>query len=260
VAAAALYTINTDDGSVNEWGPSGQNIPVWETDPSGDEVPSDPSVDIVETKLASGIDTGEGISLNFLVRFSGSNALNTSNTGVAALLDCPQFGTSDPPNGVTTDLWDLGIVYVANGTGGLLNPESDGIYLVSGDVSVFIHEDNLVNTTLGQTAESNYAEWSITNDHLANDTSQPDEIAGAWDYDCTQNVNIKFATYDLANLAVTLLDETATLKGFNVPTAIRLQGLQASSGVREFNLAYAAIIVIFLGAAGFLLRRQLMKI
>jgi len=33
VAAAALYTINTDDGSVNEWGPSGQNIPVWETDP-----------------------------------------------------------------------------------------------------------------------------------------------------------------------------------------------------------------------------------
>jgi len=211
---------------------------------------TDDSVDIIESKVA----TGDDSHIYFLLQVNGANAIATVNTGAVALLDCPDPDSSDPdPDGDVIDPWDLWIIYVANGDG-LFSPTSDGIYLAPGDQSGYgVHE---TSSPLGQ-AVGAYAEWSLPLSKLFNDGTE------GWKYDCTNNVNIKFATYDLTNVLLgtspVLLDETATLKGYNVPTTIGLQTLQASSGVLELNLAYAAIIVIFLGAAGFLLRRQLRK-
>lgn len=212
VSLAALYNIDTDDMTVDEW--NDQGLPLFQADLSGDTeagYAGESESDIINTWVA----TSEGPNpkrLAFLMEVAAEPALaGDSIQGMAiAALDCDQDGSA-------TGAGDLLIGYAQSG---------DTVWLVSGDLNQggVVGSSDDGDPTLGQTVDE-FVEWGVPVSYL-----KIDKPLINWYADCTGSINIGFATVDLSEwpLATATIDETSPLTGWNVPTAVQLQGIDVS--------------------------------
>ena len=219
IALAALYNIDTTEGSVAEW--TSQEIPLFLTDPLGDPLSGRADEDILETWVASADEepqpTPDGVvdHLYFLMKVAGSPALNLANRAAVAALDCDN-------NGSLIDFEDRLIIY---------RVDTDYLIVRHGNQEGDAWSDP--GTPLGQRV-GEYLEWGVATNIL---TSMPDQTTPA-DY-CQGVQNIGFATStapDSFSEPGVTIDETDNYRGFNIPTAIELFALNASSESNQSQL------------------------
>ena len=224
---AAFYTIDTDDGTVAEW--SAQGVPLFQSDPSGDVAPDyagEDQSDILNVWVA----TTDNRRLAFLMETAASPALDVIDpeTGeplarmAVAALDCDLDGRTDGPH-------DLLLAYA---------PLGDTVWMISGDLNqgLSLGSGDDDDPTLGQVVD-NFVEWGVPLSHLA--FSKP---LINWTVDCTNAINIGFATVDASEWPGPsgIIDETDGLRGWNVPTAVRLQSFNVA-GMRVAGEAIALL-------------------
>jgi hypothetical protein len=190
-AFAAIYTINTDDATVEEW--ANQGIQVFKTDP--DMEVDRPDEDIINTWIATTSDD----RLGFLVQVAGSPALDGDQyRAIVASLDCDADGVEfeTEPDRLVFYFW-----------------ESDKVGWAKGDQSFGEVMDG--SEPDGQRV-NDFLEWKI----------RFNRIAG-----CLSVVNVKFYTAVSAtaiNLD-SWIDDSGDLKAYNVPTSLTLTSLNVQS-------------------------------
>jgi len=224
-AFAAIYNIDTDDGTVNEW--FSQGIPVFQTDPAGDTINGGgPTDDILQAWVATG---NGGNTLYFLMELADQPPLSTNSSRTAvASIDCDFDGVDQEPE-------DRLISYF---------PETDTHYIVTGDQNYYTPG----NASQGQRVNQ-YIEWSVDLSQLPPDSQTPG-------VDCTNQVNIRFGTGDNTTFPATVLDETTPLKGWNIPTTVNVKELQAQRNVDLASALLVALTGVFLiGASAFAFQR-----
>jgi len=225
-AFAAIYNIDTDDGSIAEW--SAQGIPVFQTDATGDTINGGTANDdIVQAWVATG---NGGNTLYFLMELAASPALNAdSNRTAVASIDCDNDGVDEEPE-------DRLISYF---------PGNDTLYIVTGDQNFYTPG----NANQGQRVNQ-YIEWSVDLSQLPPDSQTPG-------VDCRNQVGIRFGTGDNSTFPATVLDDTQPLRGWNIPTTVNLKQLQAR---RNITLGVTLLIALtgafFIGASVFTFRRM----
>ncbi len=228
VAYAALYSINTNDGSISEW--SSQSIPIFQTSPSNGAIDSSLDLKNMWVATSSGNTNDPNlITLNFRAEMYGTGALTPVNTAIAALLNC---------DGDTqiNDRDDRLVVYIRDGGPTSYCPlpfycislPDDALYVYTGDLDAYIlpGTSETQNHNLGQ-AVGNSIEWATEISALQGEESKPADY-------CQNNVGIRFttATLDLdssGNVVATIKDETTDFRGWNIPTAIDMQTFTARS-------------------------------
>ena len=221
IAFAAIYNIDTDDGSISEW--AAQSIPVFQTDAVGDtQDGGTANDDIVRAWVATG---NGGKTLYFLMQLNAAPALNAdSNRTAVASIDCDNDGIDEEPE-------DRLIVYY---------PGNDWLIISQGDQSYY----TFGNANQGQRADppdDEYIEWSVDLDQLPPDSQTPG-------VNCRGQIGIRFGTADSATNPATVLDDTNPLRGWNVPTAINLKDIQAR---HDITLGAAALMALLgLGLIG----------
>lgn len=232
VVYAAMYVINTNDGSAAEW--SSQGINSFQADPASDVVTA--SVDILETWVARSLTNTNRISptINFLMRMnSGTPLQNTANLAVA-ILDC------DNDNDTNFDANDRLIAYVLAGGTAMLN---DAVYIGYGDYSNFWYagESETEDHNLGQVVGS-FVEWGVP-------LSDIDQTPGY----CQDTPNVRFATVRItvsgfpSTIQVAVYDQIPTFRGYNVPTAVQVETLEAHAqptNVATLGLALGMAVVL----------------
>lgn len=224
-AFAFLYTIDTTDSTVAEW--DNQGIPTFQTDPTGDTINGGGNQDdIVETRVATGNDG----KLYFRLQTLASPAVNALNHSAAAYIDCDR-------DGVTGEQDDRLVTYI---------PHYSPFGIGSGSERITLCEGNEGQcTALGPDAGqqvNEYIEWGVTIADLP--------------ANCQDDVDIKFYTaIAVFGAQSTVLDETTPLKGWNIPTAVNLKGVQA----RGSSIAGVAALIalgLFLIAGAAIWRRR----
>ena len=234
VAYAAMYIIDTNNANVAEW--TTQGIAVFQTDSAGDYGTA--TADIVNVWVARSITNTNRISptLNFLLQTNSTNALATANNAVLAILDCDMDSAANDPE-------DRVLAYVRTGSGFVVG---DSVYLSSGNFNGYATPglSSTENDNLGQ-GVGGYVEWGVPLDDLVfSDTLPPDYCQGP--------VNIRFATglinATFSGFTFTTYDQTPAFTGYNVPTAVRLESLEAS--VHPANAAAIGIRLGTLAAVG----------
>jgi hypothetical protein len=223
IAYAAKYNINPNDTSITDW----NGIGTFLTDPSGDA--SDTRNDIIAVWVATGTDN----SLNFLMEVQGTSALSSctaSNpTGTAALIDCDNDGVEREQ---TDRIVNWGCY-------------ADGLTVCAGDRSQC---QQYQSADYGQKVASGghgYVEWKVLEAELHD---QSPYIPG----ECYGDVGIRFRIVR-TNSGV-IYDET-DLAHFNVPTAVTMKELRATSRLRG-GLAVALTGVLAVAGAGMLVWRR----
>ena len=214
---AALYNISTTDNSISEW--SNQNIPVLQTDATGDTVNGGTSRDDI---VSASVATGNDGKLYFLMKTNGSPAVNDSNHGAAVYIDCDRDGVTDEQD-------DRIITYIPHYSPFGIGAGSERTTLCEGNEA----QCSALGPDAGQQVGS-YIEWSVTiSDLPAN---------------CQNDVDIKFTTVlTKFGSKATLLDETS-LQGWNIPTPVTLKQMQGQTSALGQTLKLAAA-----GLAGLLL-------
>lgn len=216
VASAAMFIINTNDASVAEW--TTQSIPVFQTDPVDGGVTA--SMDLLDAWVARSITNTNAASqtLNFRATFNSSTPLSTAATAVIAVLDC------DGDNVIGNDAADRAIVYIRTGNMALAD---DAIYVIYGDYSNnywFAGSENpeVLNPPFGEPV-GNSIEWAVPLAEL--DATDPNY--------CQSPIGIRFATANVSvnifsgQISVTYVDQNSAFNRYNVPTAVRLETLEA---------------------------------
>lgn len=229
IAFAAIYNIDTDDGSISEW--AAQGIPVFQTDAIGDtQNGGTPNDDIVQAWVATG---NNGNTLYFLMKMAAAPALNANNNRTAvASIDCNNNGVDEEPE-------DRLIVYY---------PGNDWLVISQGDQSYY----TFGNANQGQRADppdDEYIEWSVDLSQLPPDSQTPG-------VDCSGAVGIRFGTADNSTSPAIVLDDTSPLRGWNIPTAVNLKDVQARHNA---TLGLAALIALlglsFIGGSVYAFQR-----
>ena len=223
---AAIYTIDTDDGSISEW--AAQGIPVFQTDPTGDtQNGGTPNDDIVQTWVATG---NNGNTLYFLMELNADPALDAdSNRSAAASIDCDNDGIDQEPEDRIVTYW----------------PQNDWVIISQGDQSYYTMGTSNQGQRVGK-----YVEWGVDLDQLPPDDQTPD-------VNCRGAVKIRFGTADNATSPATILDDTSPLRGWNIPTAINLQEIQARHNVTLAGAALLAFLGLgFLGGSAYAFQRS----
>ena len=185
-------TFSSTDNSIDEWA----NVPVFQTDPSGDVTP--PDDDIIEIKVANSPSDGAPTDVFFLLKVAGNPALQGKYRAVIATIDCDGNGNDQEPH-------DRLIVYV---------PSEDQYYIMRGDQSEFFSGREKDGQVIGD-----YVEWKVSISDLP-----PDEKDNV---QCNGNVKIRFATADVTDYysakpgeklsKAIVIDVTDAQKGWNIP-------------------------------------------
>ena len=239
VAYAAMYIINTNDASVAEW--STQGIAQFQTDAAGDYI--SPTQDIVNGWVARSL-TNTNIAsptINFLMQLNSNSPLEETATLAAAIFDC------DNDNVIGNDPEDRVIAYVRNGGDYMLD---DGVYIGYGDFSNswFTGASENEDHNAGQVV-NNFVEWAVPLDDM-------DQTPGY----CPATTRIRFATINITvggnwwnpTITATTLDQVPSFRGYDMPTAVKLESLEASAhsvnaaafGVLLGTLAAVAVGVV----------------
>jgi hypothetical protein len=239
VAHAAMYIINTNDASVEEW--TAQSIPVFLSDPVDGSVTA--NVDMLDTWVARSLTNTNFISptLNFRMQFNSSSPLQTAATAAIAILDC------DNDNVIGNDAADRIVAYVRTGNFALVD---DGVYITYGDFSGywFAGADNpeVFNPLFGQAVGSS-VEWAVALGEL--DTVDPGY--------CQSPIGIRFATANISvnlftgQITVTYVDQNPAFRGYSVPTAVKLENLRAAaqpSATTAFGILLGTFAMVGIGA------------
>jgi len=209
---AALADIDVEDGSISDWA----GVPIFQTDPAGDNSPEPADEDIISARVATGYDD----NLYFLVQMNGSSAISAGgNRGVAASIDCQ-------PNDVDQEQDDRVVTYF---------PGPDERYACEGDGNRCYFGD-----AEGQRVGA-YLEWMVDESELPPDTFSTG--------DCQTHIKIRFAVIEKGESSsdpVLTFDTTGSLKGYNVPTATGLLTLDAradSSGLLVLVVTAAMLLL-----------------
>ncbi|MBI5568061.1 MAG: hypothetical protein HY870_24400 [Chloroflexi bacterium] len=238
VAYAGMYIIDTNDASVAEW--ATQSIPVFLSDPVDGGVAA--NMDMLDTYVARSLSNTNFPSdtLNFRMQFNSSDPLVTAATAALAILNCDNdLELSDDPD-------DRIIAYVRTGNLALAD---DAVYVAYGDFSAywFAGADNpsVLNPPFGQVVDSD-VEWAVA--LLELDTVDPSycqDPAGGGIRFATANISVNIFTGDVT---VTHVDQNPAFRGYDVPTAVKLESLEASS--RPANAAAFSILLGMLATIG----------
>ncbi len=229
IAFAAVYNIDTNDGSISEW--AAQGVPVFQTDAVGDtQNGGAANDDIVQTWVATG---NGGNTLYFLMKLNAAPALNANNNRAAvASIDCDNDGVDEEPE-------DRLIVYY---------PGNDWLIISQGNQSYY----TFGNANQGQRAdppEDDYIEWSVNLSQLPPDSQTPG-------VDCRGTVGIRFATADNSTNPASVLDDTGPLREWNTPTAIHLKDIQARHNAALGAAALIALLgLVFIGGSVYAFQR-----
>ncbi len=252
LAYAALYTIDTNDGSINEW--ETQGIAVFQTSPSNGGI--DTSLDLKNMWVAtsSGNTNNPNLTtLNFRAEMYGASALAPVDTAVAAILDCDSDQQANDPD-------DRMVIYLRDGNAQycILPPflctqlPDDALFVFTGDLDAYLlpGQDETENHNLGQVV-GNFVEWGTEISALQGVESAP------VDY-CQYDVSIRFTTATVGfdgsgNIVADIQDETPTFRGWDIPTAIDVQAFTASNPRATSSL-------LLLGGAGLLALSALMAL
>ena len=230
IAFAAIYNIDTDDGSISEW--AAQGIPVFQTDAVGDvQNGGTANDDIVQTWVATG---NGGNTLYFLMQLNAAPALNANNNRTAvASIDCDNDGVDEEPE-------DRLIVYY---------PGNDWLVIAQGDQSFYTWG----SANQGQRADppdDEYIEWSVDLSQLPPDSQTPG-------VDCRNQIGIRFGTADSSTNPTSVLDDTSPLRVWNSPTAINLKDIQARHNATLTAAALIALLGLgFIGGSAYVFQRS----
>jgi hypothetical protein len=198
VVKAALYQINTNDATVQEW--FDQGVPIFQTDPAGD-VPV-PEEDILTTWVA----TGDNNTFNFMMELNADPALNLQYRQAVAYIDCDMDGD----NNGAGDVDDIMIAY---------DTWIDDVWIMRGDQN----QGQSTDANNGERVHE-YLEWGLPfslippNNPLINDS------------DCLSDVQIRFFTSNSETNPAVVIDETTPFKGYNVyPNVVKMDKMKAST-------------------------------
>jgi hypothetical protein len=239
VAYAAMYIINTNDAAVAEW--TTQSIPVFLSDPVDGSVAA--NMDMLDTWVARSLTNTNFTSptLNFQMQLNSSSPLQTAATAAMAILDC------DGDNVIGSDVADRIVAYIRTGNVALAD---DAVYITYGDFSGywFAGADNpsVLNPPYGQVVGSS-VEWAVALEEL--DTVDPGY--------CQSPIGIRFATANISvniftgQITVTYVDQNPAFRGYDVPTAVKLESLEASSypaNAAAYGILLATLATVGIGA------------
>lgn len=220
---ATLYSIGTDDNTVEDW----SEINVFQLDDPNDMSGiGGTGDDMIMTKVASGQEPDGKLYLYFLMQTEAAPALPDITDAAVAIIDCDRDGIENEPT-------DRRVVYF---------PELDSVYVQYGDSSYYATvPDGAPATgdpTFGQRVD-NYVEWKIPLDNLPPDDGSEQTV------DCHNNVNIRFKT-ELLVIGLgsfgQLIDQTNSSTGWNIPTAITLSELGVSERNQAVGILFLAIV------------------
>ena len=252
VVYAILYDIDTTDSSIAEWGPPpppGQDIQVYQTDPTGESGVT-PNVDIHTTWIASGPSTAQEADWIYFLVELGNNPPLGENLAVGAVFDCTNDVAGNNPDPAYDDVEDRIIAYVPQ----CCHPTfgcSEQIAIVKGDQSGFYTISG--GASQGQLV-GQYAEWGVLRSELPPDPGGDQE-------NCRNAVeNVIFYTVDVTSMCTggtdpgviqdqTAPGDTTPWKGWNIPTAVELRGIEAYSPV--VNGLPTVFVIIFGALSGF---------
>lgn len=161
-------SFSVTDNSVDEW----SSVPIFQSDPQGDV--GAPDEDVLEIKVANSPASGSVSDMVFMMKLSGTPALQGQYKAVIASIDCDANGIDQEPQ-------DRIIVYV---------PSEDQYYIMRGDQSEFFSGRD----TDGQVV-NDYVEWKVALENLP-----PDEKDAV---DCKNIVKIRFGTADVSDYYAT---------------------------------------------------------